>query len=326
MTNKKPISLTGIQPSGTIHLGNYLGAIKPAILRQDTYSCIYFIADLHALTTVRDAKIIKTAMYDLVATWVTCGLDYEKHILFKQSDVPIVTELAWYLGCVTGLGFIEKAHAAKDAKEKNKEISFGTFAYPVLMAADILLYDADIVPVGKDQKQHVEMARDMAGSFNHAYKADIIKLPEPKIEEQTMIVPGLDGRKMSKSYGNIIPLFSSEKELRKKVLSIATDSTPLEDPKTMEGTLLGKIFQALATKEEYADLEKRLQKGGLGWGHAKEELAQIIHKQVGHLYEPYLELRKNEKKLDEILALGAKKANTIAQNVIDKVRVAVGTR
>lgn len=325
MAKVRPRSLTGIQPSGIVHLGNYLGMIKPALARQSEYDCIYFIADLHALTTNRNPENLKTWIYDLVAAWVTCGLDVDQHILFRQSDVAMVTEFAWYLSCVTGLGLLEKAHATKDARDKGKDLTHATFAYPVLMAADILMYDTDIVPVGKDQKQHVEMARDMAGSFNASYGAEVIKLPEPSIAEQTMIVPGLDGQKMSKSYGNTLPLFCTEKELRKRVMSIATDSTPLEAPKSMRNSLLEQYFILFGSKDLADTVEQRLNAGGLGWGHVKDELAQLIFKQIQPLQEPYTKLRADEKKLDQLLAKGAEKAHALALPVLERVRKAVGT-
>ena len=316
-------SLTGIRPSGTVHLGNYLGMIEPALKYQNEYQCLYFIADLHALTTNKDPKLLREQTYDLVATWLALGLDTNKHILYRQSDIPNVTELSWYLSCCTGFGFLEKAHAFKDAVSQSKEVSHAIFAYPILMAADILLYDTDIVPVGKDQKQHVEMARDMAGSFNAIY-GDVIKLPEPVIQESVMTIPGLDGRKMSKSYNNEIPLFSSEKILRKKVMSITTDSSDMEAPKDLEGTLVGQLFDLFATKDQYRDLESRLKAGGLGWGHAKEELFQAINDKVKDARTEYDKLRVDENYLKKVLKEGATKAEDIANPVLSRIRRAIG--
>ena len=212
-------SLTGIQPSGTLHLGNYLGMMKPALQLQEEYECLYFIADLHSVTSSKEAKNRYESTLDLVAAWLTFGLDVDKHLLYRQSDVCEVTEYAWYLSCFTGMGLLEKCHAYKDKSSKNEDVNHGLFAYPVLMAADILMYDVDVVPVGKDQKQHVEVARDIAGSVNAVLGEDTIKLPQALVREEVMVVPGLDGRKMSKSYGNGIGVFDDEKTLRKRLMS-----------------------------------------------------------------------------------------------------------
>jgi tryptophanyl-tRNA synthetase len=233
--------------------------------------------------------------------------------------------LTWYLSCVTGHGLLEKAHAFKDAAAKGLEVNMGTFSYPVLMAADILLYDTDIVPVGKDQKQHVEMARDMAGSLNATY-GELLKLPEPLIQEEVMTIPGLDGRKMSKSYGNEVPLFCDEKSLRKKLMSLTTDSSGLEEPKTLAGTTIGELFNLFATKDQYDDLAARLAKGGMGWGHAKDELFVVINDHVKEMRDRYNEYRKDEILLRKELAKGAEKAQAVASKTIDRVRHAVGLR
>jgi tryptophanyl-tRNA synthetase len=325
MSSQKKRSLTGLKPTGNLHLGNYLGALKPALELSKTYDCIYFIADLHSLTQNRDAEALASQTLDQVATWLAIGLDTDKHILFRQSDVPSVTELSWYLSCVTGHGLLEKAHAFKDAAAKGQEVNMGTFSYPVLMAADILLYDTDIVPVGKDQKQHVEMARDMAGSLNASY-GELLKLPEPLIQEEVMTIPGLDGRKMSKSYHNEVPLFCDEKSLRKKLMSLKTDSTPLEEPKTLTGTTVGELFNLFATKARYDDLSDRLAKGGMGWGHAKDELFIVINDHVKEMRERYDEYRKDDSLLRGELAKGAQKAQAVASKTIDRVRHAVGLR
>ncbi len=317
-------SLTGIRPSGDVHLGNYLGMIKPALSYQHEYECLYFIADLHALTTTKSRSELASQTLDLVATWIAMGLDVEKNVLYRQSDIPQVTELAWYLSCCTGVGFLEKAHAYKDARANNREVNHGFLAYPVLMAADILMFDVDIVPVGKDQKQHVEMARDMAGFFNTAFGGEYLKLPEPAIREEVMVIPGLDGRKMSKSYGNTIPLFAPDKELRKKMMSIKTDSTPLEAPKSMRGSLLGELFAHFASKEKFEDLEGRLNKGGLGWGHAKEELFEAVRDSLAEARERYNDLRRDEERLRAILKDSAERAAAMAAPVMERVREAIG--
>ncbi len=317
-------SLTGIQPSGTVHIGNYLGMLKPSVSKQSEYQCLYFIADMHSLTSRSDPKLLRQASYDIVATWIACGLDIKKHILYRQSDIAAVTEFAWYLSCVTGVGLLLKAHAYKDAVAKNQEVNHGVLAYPVLMAADILMYDVDIVPVGKDQKQHVEMARDMAQSFNAVYGEGLIKLPEPKIEESVMTIPGLDGRKMSKSYDNTIPLFAEEKALKKLVMGIKTDSTPLEQPKSMKDSLVGQLYTLFATPAEFSDLEARLNKGGLGWGHAKEELFNMIDREVKAPREEYRKLRADESCLESVLKDGARRAKEISDPILNRVREAVG--
>lgn len=319
----KARALTGIRPSGDIHVGNYLGTIKPAIKLQEKYHCLYFIADLHALTTMRDAKLLHDYSLDVAAAWIACGLNNKENIIYRQSDLPH-TEYAWYLSCVTGIGLLEKAHAFKDAAAQQKDANHGIFAYPVLMAADILLYEPKFVPVGKDQKQHVEMARDMAGSFNAAFQKDCIALPEPLIDEKVMTIPGLDGRKMSKSYGNVIPIFCDEKSLRKKIMSIKTDSSDAEAPKDLKGTLVGDLFTLFGTPAEFSDLESRLKKGGMGWGHAKEELFVAVNRELAPLREEYTKLRNDTKTLEAILADGRAKAFEIASVNINKVRSACG--
>lgn len=319
-------SLSGIRPSGTLHLGNYLGMIRPGIERQSDYECLYFIADMHALTTNRNAAQLRSQTFDIVASWLALGFDAAKHLMYRQSDIPFVAEFAWYLSCTTGLGLLEKSHAFKDAQAQSRDLNHGVFAYPVLMAADIVMYDADIVPVGKDQKQHVEMARDMAGSFNAQYNGAYIKLPEPVIDERVMTIPGLDGRKMSKSYDNVIPLFCDEKSLRKTVLAIKTDSTALEAPKVLKGTLISDLFALFASKERYEDLDKRLAAGGLGWGHAKDELFQAINDHVKEPRERYTKLRADENMLSKVLDDGARRAFKIAEPVLNRVREAVGFR
>jgi tryptophanyl-tRNA synthetase len=297
----------------------------PALELTKTYDCIYFIADLHSLTTQRDGDALASQTLDQVATWLALGLDTDKHILFRQSDVTEVTEFAWYLSCVTGLGLLEKAHAYKDSLAKGLEINHGTFAYPVLMAADILMYEPDVVPVGKDQKQHLEFTRDMAGSLNALY-GDLLKLPDALIDERVMIIPGLDGQKMSKSYNNEVPLFCDEKTLRKKIMSMKTDSTPLEEPKTLKGSLVGDLYALFGSQAQCDDLASRLQKGGLGWGHAKEELFQVINDHLKEKRDRFNELRADEPFLRKELAKGAEKAKALAKPTLDRVRHAVGFR
>lgn len=322
--SKTKRALTGIRATGNLHLGNYLGCIREAVNLQEEYQCLYFIADMHALTTNKDPELLKSQTFDILAAWVAFGLDVEKHIMFRQSDLPLVCEYAWYLSCCTGLGLLQKAHSYKDALANKQEVSHGLFAYPVLMAADILMYDSDIVPVGKDQKQHVEMARDMAGAVNAIYGEGVIKLPKPVINEEVMLIPGLDGRKMSKSYGNEIGLFAPEKKLHKQIMSITTDSTPLEEPKKLSATLIGDLFSFLASKDEYLDLEKRLAQGGLGWGHAKDELFQALLRALDEPRKIYAELRADEAKLEQIFSDGVGKAYEIAMPILNRLRAAIG--
>lgn len=325
MASKRKRSLTGLRTTGMPHVGNYLGTIKPALELQEDFDCLYFLADLHALTTCKDPTQLKRDVYEVVAAWIACGFDYKKHTLYRQSDLPLVTELAWYLSCVTGMGFLEKGHSYKDALANNREVNHGTFAYPVLMAADILICDVDLVPVGKDQKQHVEMARDMAGSFNAIY-GEVFRIPEVSIREDVMLIPGLDGRKMSKSYDNTIPLFCSEKDLRKLIMSLKTDSTHLEEPKSLKDTLLGCLFKLFTSDPQYNDLEQRLNKGGLGWGHAKEELFQAVNEEVKELRKQYNEIISDHQLLDQILKEGVRKAHDVALPVLNRVRHAVGLK
>ena len=285
---------------------------------------LYFIANYHALTTDRDPKSLVDQTYEVSATLLALGLDPKKIIFFKQSDIPEIPELAWVLSCFTGMGLLERAHAYKDAKAKSKEINHGLFAYPVLMAADILLYDVDEVPVGKDQKQHVEMARDIAGTFNHVYGKEIFKLPEPVIDPAVMTVPGLDGRKMSKSYNNVIGIFEEEGQLRKKIMSLTTDSTPLEAAKKAEGCIVYDLYCLFATPKQAQDLKKRLAAGGLGWGHVKEELFEIANSSLKPYRVEYQRLMKHRSEIDKILTHGASQAREIAAPKMELVRRTIG--
>jgi tryptophanyl-tRNA synthetase len=261
---------------------------------------------------------------DIIATWIALGLDTTKHLMYRQSDIPVVTEFAWYLSCVTGMGYLQKAHSYKDAVAKDKEVNHGVLAYPILMAADILMYAPDIVPVGKDQKQHVEMARNMAGSFNTLYGEDMLKLPQPVINEDVMTIPGLDGRKMSKSYNNVIPLMGTEKDLRKKVMSITTDSTGLDEAKTLDGSLLGELFAHFGSESELKTLTDKLAAGGYGWGHAKQDLFEVINNHLKGPRERYVELRTDESELNSILESGRQRALAIAMPILNEVRQAQG--
>ncbi len=317
--------LTGIQPSGQAHIGNYFGAIKPAIELAHQYEkSIIFIADLHSLTTLQDKKLLQQYTFDLAVSYLAAGLDPEKTILFKQSDVPAHTELAWILSTITPMGMLERATSYKDKKNKGIETNAGLFTYPTLMAADILLYSPDVVPVGKDQKQHLEITRDLATKFNHIYGGSALKLPEPIISEETGIIPGLDGQKMSKSYKNTIPLFGSKKAIRKTIMSIVTDSKEVvekKDPENCNVFILTKFFLNELEREELAE---KYRAGGMGYGDAKKILWEGVEKTFTPMWEREAELRKNPEQVYKILEEGAKKANIIASRQIEKIKKRVG--
>lgn len=316
-------AVTGIKPTGAPHLGNLLGAIEPALRLQADHDAFYFIADYHALTTLHDRERMRQYTYDVVATWLALGLDPERTTIFVQSDVPETCELAWYLGCMAGLGLLERGHAYKDAREKGKEVSGGLFYYPVLMAADIVLYDANVVPVGKDQKQHIEMTRDMVHAFNARF-GEVLVVPDPLIQEQVATVPGLDGRKMSKSYDNGIEVFLPAKQLRKKVMSITTDSKGMDEPKDPDTCNVFNLYKLLATPEQTAALADRYRAGGQGYGHAKQELYEVLEGRLGPARERYLALLADPSQMNTILAHGATRARRIAQATMSRVRDACG--
>jgi tryptophanyl-tRNA synthetase len=318
-------SLTGIKPSGMAHVGNYLGAIRPALRMAEQYRTFYFIADYHALTTVRDPKVMRGYVHDVAATWIACGLDPARTHFYRQSDVPEVFELAWILGCLMATGQLERGHAYKDALTKGESPNAGIFNYPLLMAADILLFDADVVPVGKDQKQHLELTRDAAMRLNHVYGEGTVVVPEPLITEAPL-VPGTDGQKMSKSHGNHIPLFAPAKQLRKVVMRIATSSEPLEAPKDPEGSTVFQLYRQVASGAQVAEMEQQLRAGGYGWGHAKEALYEALEAELGPLRARYEALLADPDGLDRTLAEGAAKARAIAHVTMDRVRRAVGIR
>ncbi|MBW1760734.1 MAG: tryptophan--tRNA ligase [Deltaproteobacteria bacterium] len=315
-------SLTGIKPTHLPHLGNYLGAIRPALSLVDQYRTLYFIADYHAVTTVRDANALRGYIRDVAATWLACGLDPERTLLYRQSDVPEVFELTWVLSCLLAAGQLERGHAYKDALARGESPSAGLFNYPALMAADILLYDTDVVPIGKDQKQHLELTRDVAMRLNHVYGEDTLIVPEALISEAPL-VPGTDGEKMSKSKGNGIPLFESPKKLRKAIMGIKTTSEGLEDPKAAEGSTVYEIY-ALVAPDHAPEMKQKLAAGGYGWGHAKEELVRAIEAEIGPKREAYLSIRADEEQLDAILHAGAAQARQIAHATMQRVRAAVG--
>ncbi|MBX3608563.1 MAG: tryptophan--tRNA ligase [Hydrogenophaga sp.] len=327
--------LTGITTSGTPHLGNYVGAIRPTVRasRLANVESFYFLADYHALIkTGGDPARVQRSTLEIAATWLACGLDPEKVTFYRQSDIPEIPELTWMLTCVTGKGLLNRAHAYKAAVDKNTEagtepddgVSAGLFMYPVLMGADILMFNAHQVPVGRDQIQHIEMARDMASSFNHLY-GEHFTLPEAAIEDHVATLPGLDGRKMSKSYDNTIPLFVPKEQLRKLIMGIVTDSRAPGEPKSTEGSALFQLYQAFASTEETADLAKAYA-NGIAWGEAKQMLFERLDREIAPMREVYDELIKDPARIEKTLKMGAAKARAIATPFTQRLRQAVGLR
>ena len=315
--------LTGIQPSGQLHIGNYFGSMRPMLERQGQGEMFWFIANYHALTTVHDAEALRRQTWDVALDFLACGLDPEKTVFYRQSDVPEVQELSWILSNVTPLGLLERCHSYKDKLAKGIAPNHGLLAYPVLMAADILLMQTDLVPVGKDQKQHLEVTRDIAIKFNNLF-GETFKLPEPAIAEAVAVVPGTDGQKMSKSYGNTIELFGPAKQVRKKIMGIVTDSTPLEAPKDPETCNVFKLYKLFATPEQQADMAARYRAGGMGYGTAKKELADQFEALFAPLRERRAELAAHPDDVEDILRAGAAKARTEAQKTLHAARRAVG--
>ncbi len=315
--------LTGIQPSGKLHWGNYFGAMKSMFDLQETSENFMFIANFHALTTVRDGAALRAATRDVALDYLACGLDPVKSIIYRQSDVPEVQELAWYLSCLCPMGLLERCHSYKDKLAHGLDATHGLFAYPVLMAADILIMNADLVPVGKDQKQHLEVTRDLAQKFNNAY-GETFKLPDAYIPETVATIPGLDGQKMSKSYHNTIEIFEDAKSVKKKVMSIVTDSKGLDDPKVPEGNSIYELYRLFATDGEAAEMADNFRKGGYGYGHAKKALLEAYHR----LFDPFRarreELAKDADALEDILRDGARRARAHAGEMMERVRSAVG--
>ena len=324
--SKKKRSLSGIKPTGTPHLGNYLGMIQPAIELQDDFEAFYFVADYHALTTVQDPALMREKVHQITAYFLAFGLDPDKAAFFRQSDIPEVTELTWMLSCVTHMGLLERAHAYKAAKDRGEEksINHGIFSYPVLMASDILIYDSDVVPVGADQIQHVEMTRDMAQKFNQAFDGDYLTLPEAKVRKEVATVPGVDGQKMSKSYDNLIEPLAPKKRLKKQVMSIETDSTPLEEPQDPEGCTVVDLYRLVASEEEVQEMEANYRAGGYGYGHAKMDLLAALEETFGPYREKYEAIKDDAAYLEEVLARGAKKVRPVVEEVMDRVREASG--
>ncbi len=325
--------LTGIKPTGIPHLGNYLGAIRTAIELADENEAMYFIADYHALNIMYNPNDLRECTYAVAATWLALGLDPDKVMFYKQSDVPEIFELNWILSCFTPKGFMNRAHAYKDKAAKNvaagededSGVNMGLFGYPCLMNADILLFSAEEVPVGKDQKQHLEFARDIAVRFNKNYKVDLLTIPEPVIREETDVIPGLDGRKMSKSYDNTIELFLPTKKLKKKINKIVTNSQEVEEAKDPTECQVFKLYSYFANQEEQDALAKRYRAGGMGWGEAKKTLFEKVESEFSEARERYNHLMENPKEIDAILAKGAIKAREVASKKLAEVKLAIGT-
>lgn len=331
---KKKISLTGIKPTGRPHIGNYIGAIKPALemAKNEDYLPVYFIADYHALNSVHDPAEFRDNVYGVAATWLSLGLNPEKAIFYRQSDVPEILELHYILSCFTPKGLMNRAHAYKAAVDKNLAtgleqdhgMNMGLFTYPILMAADILLFQSDIVPVGKDQVQHVEIARDIAESFNRTYGASI-QLPEYKIGEETAVIPGLDGRKMSKSYKNTIPLFAEAKELEKLIKKIKTDSTPPDEPKDPDSSTIFLLYKEFASEEQIEEMRNKYIRG-ISWGEAKQELFQVMNAYLEKPRENFYQLMANPNQLNEILAAGAEKARVLCKPFLHDLKKIIGCK
>jgi tryptophanyl-tRNA synthetase len=323
--------LSGIQPSGVLHIGNYFGMMRPAIALQAEGEAFYFIAEYHALTSVRDPEALRENSRRVALDFLACGLDPERAALFRQSDVPQVTELAWILSTVAPMGLLERAHSYKDKLARGMPATVGLFNYPVLMAADILIYDSDIVPVGKDQKQHIEITRDLAVKMNETYGQSepdgrIFKLPKPRIQAATEVVPGIDGQKMSKSYGNNIDIFGNEKETRKRIMGIVTDSTPVEAPKDHSRSTIFQLYSLVASKNEIAEMREAFQKGGAGYGDFKKQLFEKLWDYFGPMRKRREEILADKPYIDNVLARGARRANEVADVVMERVRTAVGLR
>ncbi len=315
--------LSGIQPSGEAHLGNYFGAMRQHMALQGKGQGIFFIADYHSMTSVRDAALRRSLVQEVALDYLACGLDPERTVLYRQSDVPEVCELTWLLTSVTPMGLLERSHAYKDKVANGLPVDHGLFAYPVLMAADILIYNPDLVPVGQDQKQHVEMTRDIAQRFNHAYGAEVFTLPEPYILEDVAVVPGVDGRKMSKSYDNTIRMFWPQKKLKKAVMSIVTDSTPVEEPKQTNTTVF-QLWSLFASQEERKEMFARAEAGGLGYGDVKKDLLARLLDHFGEQRERREELASRTDYVEDVLADGARRARELGTPVLEAARAAAG--
>jgi tryptophanyl-tRNA synthetase len=315
--------LSGVQPSGKLHIGNYFGAIRQYVALQEENDAFYFIADYHALTSVQEPEALREHCREVALGLLALGLDPERCTLFRQSDVPEVTELTWLLNCVTPMGLLERCHAYKDKVAQGISPCAGLFDYPVLMAADILIYDSHLVPVGQDQKQHIEVTRDIAGSFNYLY-GDVFVLPDPYILEDVAVVPGLDGRKMSKSYGNVIDLFEDARAVEKRIKGMKTDSTPVEEPKDPDTCALFALFRLFASPDERDEMARRYREGGVGYGDVKKRIVELYFERFGEARERRVELDAHPEIAREVLAQGAARARAKAREVLARAREACG--
>lgn len=318
--------LTGVQSTGTPHLGNLLGAIIPAIemANDPSNESFLFIADMHSLTQIKEGEQLRHNTYSTAATWLAFGLDIKKTVFYRQSDIPQVTELSWYLNCFFPYQRLMLAHSFKDKAGRLEDVNTGLFTYPILMAADILLYDAEIVPVGKDQAQHLEMTRDVASRFHAATNSDVFVLPEASHNKETMLIPGTDGAKMSKSKGNVIDIFLPNKKLRKQIMGIKTDSTPMEEPLETEGCNVFNLYKLLASPEEIEHLRENYKRTDFGYGHAKQAVYEVIIEKYAAQREKYNYYMENINEIDAALEIGAKKAKNIADEVLNRVRKVIG--
>lgn len=317
--------LTGVQSTGTPHLGNLLGAILPAIemANNPKNEAFLFIADMHSLTQIKEGNLLRENTYSTAATWLACGLDISKTVFYRQSDIPQVAELSWYLSCFFPYQRLTLAHSFKDKSDRLEDVNSGLFTYPMLMAADILLYDAEIVPVGKDQLQHLEMTRDVASRLNNIVGETLVE-PQAKIQEHTKLVPGTDGEKMSKSRNNIINIFLADKKLRKQIMSIKTDSTPLEDPKNPETDNVFALYKLMASNAQITEMRANYEGGNYGYGHAKQALYELIIDKFSDIRARYHHFMENKNEIDEALKIGAEKATLVANDVLKRVRKKVG--
>ena len=316
--------LSGLQPSGRLHIGNYFGMMEAALKLQHEGDAYYFIADYHSLTSIHNGKLLRDHVRNLAIDFLACGLDPTKCVFFRQSDVPEHTELSWILSTVTPMGLLERCHSYKDKVANGISASHGLFAYPVLMAADILIYDSDVVPVGRDQKQHVEVTRDIAIKMNEAFGEGLFKLPNPRIRDETAVVPGLDGQKMSKSYDNTIQLFEEPAALKKKIMGIKTDSTPVEAPKSTEDSSILALYKLVASAADYDSMIADFQRGGIGYGDFKKRLLVAVTDHFAPFRERRAEIVADPKYVDRVLAEGAEKARAVARKTLNRVRDAVG--
>ena len=326
------ISLTGIKPTGDLHIGNYFGAIKPALELAKEYDARYFIADYHALNTMKDPVELNSTIRHVAAGWLASGLDPEKVFFYRQSSIPEVFELTTMIMAFTAKGLMNRAHAYKAAVQENNDkgndpdagVNVGLFTYPILMAADIIIFDSDVVPVGRDQVQHIEMAQDIAQAVNANYGKPVLKIPQAAVQENVAVVPGLDGRKMSKSYGNTIPLFAPEKVLRKTIMRIVTNSQAVEESKDPDSSQIFILYKLFASADEQATLAARYRAGGMGWGEAKEELFRVVNRELAPIREKYEAVIADIPALDKILERGAEKARRVAAATVKRFRKAAG--